>query len=79
MVRPGAIQFIESMSQFYDIILWTASLSQYANKVMDYVDPNNKAIRRMFREHCSNLNTGLTKNLASLDYNLKDIIIIDVI
>ncbi len=78
IVRPGATEFIESMNEYYDIILWTASLREYADPVMDKIDPNRRAINRLFRESCTVISSGLTKDLSILDISLKDIIIIDV-
>lgn len=66
------------MNEYYDIILWTASLQQYADPVMDRIDINKRAIRRLFRDSCTLLSSGLTKDLTNLNINLKDVIIIDV-
>jgi RNA polymerase II subunit A small phosphatase-like protein len=52
-IRPGAEAFIEQLSEFYDIILWTASLREYADPVMDFIDPNKRAIGRLYRESCT--------------------------
>ncbi|KAM3146050.1 hypothetical protein pb186bvf_001707 [Paramecium bursaria] len=76
-IRPGAEQFIETMFEYYDIIMWTASLKEYADPVMDYIDPNRRAILRMYRDSCTPLKNGLTKNLNRLGKDLKDVIIID--
>lgn len=78
IIRPGAKNFIEVMSEYFDIVLWTASLREYADPVMDQIDTSKKATMRLFRENCTLLTTGLTKNLINLDLNLKDVIIIDV-
>ena len=43
IVRPGAERFIEVMSEYFDIILWTASLKEYADPVMDRIDQQKKA------------------------------------
>jgi hypothetical protein len=78
IVRPGACEFIETMSEYFDVILWTASLREYADPVMDRIDKNRRASRRLFRESCTLLASGLTKDLTILDLNLKDVIIVDV-
>ena len=65
------------MFEYYDIIMWTASLKEYADPVMDYIDPNRRAILRMYRDSCTPLKNGLTKNLNRLGKDLKDVIIID--
>ncbi|CAD8104978.1 unnamed protein product [Paramecium sonneborni] len=76
-IRPGVYEFLEQLNEFYDIVFWTASLQEYADPVMDFIDPNNRAIGRMYRDSCTPLQIGLTKNLNKLGRDLKDIIIVD--
>ena len=45
---------------------------------MDYIDPDRKAIERLFRDSCTPYKNGLTKDLRKLERDLKDVIIIDV-
>ncbi|CAD8192693.1 unnamed protein product [Paramecium pentaurelia] len=76
-IRPGVQQFIEQLNQYYDIVFWTASLQEYADPVMDFIDPNHIAIGRLYRDSCTPLQIGFTKNLNKLGRDLKEIIIID--
>lgn len=46
--------------------------------VMDYIDPDRKAIERLFRDSCTSLKNGLTKDLTKLGRDLKDVVIVDV-
>ena len=46
--------------------------------VMDFIDPENKVTERLFRETCTIIKGGLTKDLTKLGRDLKDIIIVDV-
>lgn len=46
--------------------------------VMDFIDPDKKAIERLFRESCTIIKGGLTKDLNKLGRDLKDVIIVDV-
>ncbi len=34
LVRPGAISFLEELSAHFEIIIYTASLSKYADPLM---------------------------------------------
>lgn len=68
------------MSKYYEIIVFTASHSCYANVVLDYLDPENKYIQyRLFRENCIQTDEGIyIKDLRVLmNRNLKDITIVD--
>jgi CTD small phosphatase-like protein 2 len=38
-VRPFALEILKEMSQLYEVIVFTASHSCYANRVLDYLDP----------------------------------------
>lgn len=36
--------------EWYEVVVFTASLSQYANPVIDLLDPKGQIKRRLFRE-----------------------------
>ena len=38
LVRPGCVEFINEMSKYYEIVIFTASLSKYADPLMDILD-----------------------------------------
>ena len=77
LVRPGVKKFIEIMKDYFEIIIFTASISKYADILMNIIDPNNYCPYRLFREHCSYINNNYVKDLTKLGRNLKDIIIVD--
>ena len=77
LVRPGVEKFIEIMKDYFEIIIFTASISKYADILMNIIDPNNYCPYRLFREHCSFINNNYVKDLTKLGRNLKDIIIVD--
>ena len=78
-IRPYAIELLEQMSEFYEIIIFTASHYCYANPVIDYIDKKKVVSKRLFRDHCSQIAPGLfTKDLRIIGgRNLKDIILVD--
>lgn len=49
------------------MILFTASLKEYADPVMDMIDINKRAVSRLFREHCVTLDNALVKDLRVLE------------
>ncbi|EGR30595.1 NLI interacting factor-like phosphatase family protein, putative [Ichthyophthirius multifiliis] len=75
--RPGCELFLEILSQYYEIIIFTASLGEYANPVIDQIDKNKVVASRIFRENCTFHNGIFVKDLSKLKRDLKDIIIID--
>ena len=40
LVRPGCVQFIELMAKYYEIVIFTAALQEYADQVVDQIDVN---------------------------------------
>ena len=77
LVRPGAEYFIRTVSQYYEIVIFTASLSNYASPLLDILDKNNDIKFRLFRENCTYINGTYIKDLKKLNRNLKDVIIVD--
>jgi CTD small phosphatase-like protein 2 len=54
---------IKELSQFFEIIIFTASHSSYANTVLDFLDPNNEFFsHRLFRESCIQTKDGVIIN-----------------
>jgi RNA polymerase II subunit A small phosphatase-like protein len=65
------------MSEYFELVIFTASLSKYADPLMDQMDTNRYCTSRLFREHCTYLNNVFTKDMSKLGRNSKDAIIID--
>lgn len=77
-VRPFTIEFIKIMKQYFEIVIYTASMKQYAQAVIDYIDPEKKFDFCLFRENCTMYKGSYTKDLSLLNRTLKDAILIDV-
>ena len=77
LVRPGVKEFLEKMSAKYEIVIFTASLSKYADPLLDIIDKSGFCQYRLFREHCTLINTSFVKDLKRLGRDLKDVIIVD--
>ena len=75
--RPHVDEFLREISKYYEIIVFTASISEYASPLLDQLDKNNYFSGRLFRQDCS-FNHGLyIKDLRRIGKDLKDMIIID--
>jgi hypothetical protein len=48
--RPHADYFLRQASQWYELVIFTASMAQYAEPVIDWLDPRGLITRRYFRE-----------------------------
>ncbi len=75
--RPYVDEFLKIISKFFEIFIFTASISQYASPLMDELDREKICKGRLYREHCI-YNSGLyLKDLKQVGKDLKDVIIID--
>lgn len=75
--RPGAEKFLVDMAKHYEIVVYTASLSKYADPLLDQLDPERVIRYRLFREHCVQYEGNYVKDLSLLDRDLTQAIIID--
>ncbi|CAG8447519.1 10995_t:CDS:2 [Ambispora leptoticha] len=49
--RPHVDRFLKKVSEWYKVVIFTASMSEYADPVIDWLDPNKNLISsRYFRE-----------------------------
>lgn len=50
LIRPGAIQFLREMALYYEIVIFTAAMPEYADKILDNLDENGFMIKyRLYR------------------------------
>lgn len=75
--RPGVDDFLKKVSEWYEIVIFTASLALYANPVMDLLDPHNLVQLRLYREHCVLVGGCYVKDIGKLGRDLKRTFIID--
>lgn len=62
--RPFVDEFMRRMSKCYELIIYTASLSKYADPVLDFLDKEKFCAYRLFREHCTFFNGIFVKDLS---------------
>lgn len=78
-VRPFAREFIKELSFYYEIVIFTASHSCYADNAIDILDPSHEYIQhRLFREHCIYTNDNVyVKDLRVINRPLDSIVLVD--
>ena len=41
-IRPHTKEMLEEVNKYYEVVVFTASHKWYADKILDYIDPENK-------------------------------------
>ena len=77
IVRPFVDEFLYEMSQYYDIIIFTASIGEYSNPLLQMIDKNKVVKEILNREYCQFSEGFYIKNLSIIKRNIKDLIIVD--
>jgi RNA polymerase II subunit A small phosphatase-like protein len=75
--RPGVDQFLKTMADRFELVVFTASLAKYADPVLDLLDKDKVVGARLFREACSNHKGNYVKDLSRLGRDIRHVIIID--
>lgn len=75
--RPHVDEFLDKMSKIFELVIFTASIPEYANPLLNKLDPNKHITSRLFREHCTASNNLFVKDLKRVGRHLKDTILLD--
>ena len=76
-VRMGAEHFITVLSQYCEIVIFTASTKYYCDIVIDGLDCKNLIDYKLYRDHTYDYNGINVKDLSKLGRDLNKIIIVD--
>ena len=79
-LRPKVKEFLQEISQYFFIGIFTASIPEYADAVINYLDPEEKYIKfKLYRNDCINVGDMLrVKDLSLLgEENLDKIVLLD--
>lgn len=76
--RPYCDLFLEKVSQWYDVVIFTASVQEYADPVIDWLERDRKFFKaRYYRQHCTYRYGAYMKDLSIAEPNLSKAIIVD--
>lgn len=77
LIRPYAQYFLKKMSNYYEIIVFTAAMQDYADYILDRMDTTNCISHRLYRKHTNLQNNVYHKDLSRIGRNLSRTIIVD--
>lgn len=80
--RPFLDVFMEIMSRYFDIVIYTASIRRYADPVIDLIDLRGVIKKRLFRESCipmsqDTVSGPFVKDLKKVSTDLSKMLIVD--
>lgn len=80
-VRPFTQEFLEVISRNHRLVVYTASVQEYAEKIVQVIDPNKQFFDQILsRQHCTFINGMFVKNLniaSQYGVQLENVIIVD--
>ena len=76
--RPGLFEFLQNVSPYFELIIFTVATKQYADPVINTLERNQKFFSsRLYREHTTIYQNDFVKDLKNLGRDLSKIIIVD--
>ncbi|KAH3759923.1 nuclear lim interactor-interacting protein [Pelomyxa schiedti] len=76
--RPHLEQFLLAVSALFEVVVFTASQSEYASKLLNHLDPKNCLFTyRIYREGCVAVEGNYLKDLTVLGRDLSRVVIVD--
>ncbi|KAF2771337.1 hypothetical protein EJ03DRAFT_309320 [Teratosphaeria nubilosa] len=76
--RPGCHDFLRKVAKWYNLIVFTASVQEYADPVIDWLERERKYFSgRYYRQHCTFRNGAYIKDLAQVEPDLSRVMILD--
>ena len=77
LVRPGCKEFLEEVCKYYEVVIFTAALQDYADWVLDQIDQPGCITYRLYRQHAIPAGNFYIKDLSRIGRDLSKVIIVD--
>lgn len=75
--RPGVDEFLRKVGEWYEVVVFTASVAKYGDPLLNKLDIHQAVHHRLFRDSCYSYQGNFIKNLSQIGRPLQDSIIID--
>ncbi|XP_035508621.1 CTD small phosphatase-like protein 2-A [Morone saxatilis] len=78
ILRPHVREFLESMSKIYELFVYTCAKKEYAEKILNILDPQRKLFRhRLYQDDCACVLGHYIKDLNILGRDLAKTVVLD--
>ena len=78
ILRPGLREFLHSLLPFYELIIFTTGIKEYADQILNFIEIDEKYFSyRLYRQNATIVNENYYKDLNKLGRDIKKIIIVD--
>jgi CTD nuclear envelope phosphatase 1 len=76
--RPYCDEFLRRVCKWFNLVIFTASVQEYADPVIDWLETERKFFSaRYYRQHCTYRQGAYIKDLSSVDPDLSNVMILD--
>lgn len=76
--RPHCDEFLRKVCNWYKLVVFTASVQEYADPVIDWLEQERSFFAgRYYRQHCTFRNGAYIKDLSSVEPDLSRVMILD--
>ncbi|KAF4452749.1 hypothetical protein F53441_4461 [Fusarium austroafricanum] len=76
--RPYCDEFLRRVCKWYNLVVFTASVQEYADPVIDWLEAERKYFSaRYYRQHCTFRQGAFIKDLSSVESDLSKVMILD--
>ncbi|KAH7148478.1 NLI interacting factor-like phosphatase-domain-containing protein [Dactylonectria macrodidyma] len=76
--RPYCDEFLRRVCKWYNLVVFTASVQEYADPVIDWLEQERKFFSaRYYRQHCTFRQGAFIKDLSAVESDLSKVMILD--
>ncbi|XP_055804926.1 uncharacterized protein LOC129873776 [Solanum dulcamara] len=75
--RPFMDEFLEFLSDKFEVVVFTAGLKEYASLVLDRIDRKGLISHRLYRNSCKEVDGMFVKDLSDKGRDMKRVVIVD--
>ena len=80
--RPGLGDFLLSLAELYELAIFTYSIKQYADQIIQHIDQHNLIKYKFYREHCARYKINdrqfiIVKDLSRIGVPMDRVLLVD--